>query len=85
MVYQPHSLKEISGLGITKQTNPESQASSSKTESGSVTVQSTELSTFLVSIEGKTDDHDTKLNELTKLVQMLNEQINSSKRTQNLK
>ncbi|GJT87670.1 hypothetical protein Tco_1069387 [Tanacetum coccineum] len=49
----PHSPREISGLGITKQTNPESQTSSSKTESGSVTVQSTELSTFSVSIEAE--------------------------------
>ncbi|GJY55883.1 hypothetical protein Tco_0454998 [Tanacetum coccineum] len=80
MVYHPPFLRERFGLGTTKHTRPESQASSSKVESRLVIIQSTELSTSSVSTEVKTNDHDTKLNKLTKLVQMLNEQLNSSKK-----
>ncbi|GJX09456.1 hypothetical protein Tco_0199315 [Tanacetum coccineum] len=66
MVYQPHSTREISGLGTTKDTKPESQASSSKTESGSITIQSTKPSTSPVPTIVKTNDHDTKLDSQNK-------------------
>ncbi|GJY14308.1 hypothetical protein Tco_0383617 [Tanacetum coccineum] len=78
LTYQDHSLRERSGLGTMKQTNPETQESLSKSVSGPVTVSGTEPVTSSVPTKVKNSKQDSKIDELTKLVQMLmDEKINS--------
>ncbi|GJS62340.1 hypothetical protein Tco_0657124 [Tanacetum coccineum] len=72
LTYQPHSPKgEKPGLGIMKHTKPETQESSSKSVSGPVTVSNIKPVTLLVHTEVKNTEQESKINELTKLVQML--------------
>ncbi|GJU33671.1 hypothetical protein Tco_1182025 [Tanacetum coccineum] len=78
LTFQPHSPKERSGLGIMKHTKPETQDSSNKSVSGTVTVSETEPTTPLVPIEVKNTEQESKINKLTKLVQMLIDEKNSS-------
>ncbi|GJU03796.1 hypothetical protein Tco_1114134 [Tanacetum coccineum] len=78
LTYQDHSPRERSGLGTMKQTNPKTQESLSKSVSGPVTVCGTEPVTSSVPTEAKNSKQDSKIDELTKLVQMLmDEKINS--------
>ncbi|GKE05259.1 hypothetical protein Tco_1397277 [Tanacetum coccineum] len=60
LTYQDHFLKERSGLGRMKHTKPETQESSNKNVSGRVT--------YSVPTEVKTNDQESKIIELTKLV-----------------
>nr|GEZ30720.1 retrovirus-related Pol polyprotein from transposon TNT 1-94 [Tanacetum cinerariifolium] len=64
LTFQPHSSKERPGLGIMKHTKQ-------ITPSGSVTVSETKQITHSVPTEVKNTEQELKLNELTKLVQML--------------
>ncbi|GKF02104.1 hypothetical protein Tco_0029027, partial [Tanacetum coccineum] len=83
LTFQPHSPKERSFLGIMKHTKPETQDSLNKSVSGIVTVSETEPTTPLVPTEVKETEQESKINELTKLVQMLiDEKINSTQKTQ---
>ncbi|GJX95308.1 hypothetical protein Tco_0351106 [Tanacetum coccineum] len=83
LTFQPHSPKERSGLGIMKNTKPETQDSLNKSVSGTVTVSEIEPTTPLVHIEVKNTEQESKINELTKLVQMLiDENVNSTQKTQ---
>ncbi|GKE16777.1 hypothetical protein Tco_1424354, partial [Tanacetum coccineum] len=78
LTYQDHSLRKRSGLGTMKHTKLETQKSSNKNVSRHVTVSNPEPVTSLVPTEVKTNDQESKINELTKLVQMLmDEKINS--------
>ncbi|GKG08655.1 hypothetical protein Tco_0334487, partial [Tanacetum coccineum] len=63
--FQPHSPKERPGLGIMKHTKPETQDSSNKSVSGTVTVSETKQTTPLVPTEVKDTEQESKLNELT--------------------
>ncbi|GJY39296.1 hypothetical protein Tco_0425660 [Tanacetum coccineum] len=86
LTYQDHSPIERLGLGTMKHTKPKTQESSSKNVSGSVTVCDTKPVTSLVPTEVKINDQDFKIDELTKLVQMLmDEKINSTQRIQESK
>ncbi|GJZ49581.1 hypothetical protein Tco_0603771 [Tanacetum coccineum] len=77
------SPKERPGLGIMKHTKPETQDSSNKSVSGTVTVSETKQTTPSVPTEVKDTKQESKLNALTKLVQMLiDEKVNSNKKTQ---
>ncbi|GJX88602.1 retrovirus-related pol polyprotein from transposon TNT 1-94 [Tanacetum coccineum] len=71
LTFQPHSPKERPGLGIMKYTKPKTQDSLNKSVSGTVTVSDTEPTTPLVPIKVKNTEQKSKINELTKLVQML--------------
>ncbi|GJZ12251.1 retrovirus-related pol polyprotein from transposon TNT 1-94 [Tanacetum coccineum] len=71
LTFQPHSPKERPSLGIMKHTNPETHDSLKKSVSGPVTVSETEPTTPSVPIEFKDTEQESKINELTKLVQML--------------
>ncbi|GJY53229.1 retrovirus-related pol polyprotein from transposon TNT 1-94 [Tanacetum coccineum] len=71
LTFQPHSLRKIPSLGIMKHTKPETQDSVDKSVSGIVTVRETEPTTPSVPTEVKNTEQETKLNELTKLVQLL--------------
>ncbi|GKA78602.1 hypothetical protein Tco_0785139 [Tanacetum coccineum] len=83
LTIQPHSPKERPGLGIMKHIKPETQDSSNKSVSGTVTISETKQTTPLVPTEVKDTKHDSNLNELTKLVQMLiDEKVNSNQKTQ---
>ncbi|GKC49798.1 hypothetical protein Tco_1072543 [Tanacetum coccineum] len=83
LTYQDHSPRERSGLGTMKQTKPGTKESSSKNDSGPVTIYDIELVTSSVPPEVKTNDQESKINELTKLVQMLmDEKINSTQKPQ---
>ncbi|GJY63391.1 retrovirus-related pol polyprotein from transposon TNT 1-94 [Tanacetum coccineum] len=83
LTFQPHFPKERPCLGIIKHTKPETQDSSNKSVSGTVTVSETKQTTSLVPTEVKDTEQESKLNELTKLVQMLiNEKVNSNQKTQ---
>ncbi|GKE12657.1 hypothetical protein Tco_1416208, partial [Tanacetum coccineum] len=83
LTFQPHSPKERSGLGIMKNTKPETQDSLNKSVSGTVTVSETEPTTPSVPIEVKNTEQESKINELTKLAQMLiDEKVNSTQKTQ---
>ncbi|GJU64074.1 retrovirus-related pol polyprotein from transposon TNT 1-94 [Tanacetum coccineum] len=83
LTYQDHSPRERPGLGTMKHTKPETQESSSKSVSGPVTISDTKPVTSLVPTEVKNTEQDSKIDELTKLVQMLlDEKINSSQKTQ---
>ncbi|GKE19685.1 hypothetical protein Tco_1427262 [Tanacetum coccineum] len=83
LTYQDQSLRERSGLGTMKHTKPEAQESSNKSVSGPVTVSDTEPVTSSVPTKVKTNDQESKIDELTKLVQMLiDEKINSTQKVQ---
>ncbi|GKA03926.1 hypothetical protein Tco_0676707 [Tanacetum coccineum] len=71
LTFQPHSPKERPGLGIMKHTKPETQDSSNKSVSRTVTISETEPTTPLVPTEVKDTEQESKINELTKLVQMI--------------
>ncbi|GJS73733.1 retrovirus-related pol polyprotein from transposon TNT 1-94 [Tanacetum coccineum] len=71
------------GLGTMKHTKPKTQESSNKNVSRHVTVSNPELVTCSVHTKVKTNDQESKINELTKLVQMLmDEKINSTQKSQ---
>nr|GEW11773.1 retrovirus-related Pol polyprotein from transposon TNT 1-94 [Tanacetum cinerariifolium] len=69
--YQDHSPRERSGLGTMKHTKLKNQESLNNNVLGSVTVSNLEPVISLVPIEVKINDQESKINELTKLVQML--------------
>ncbi|GJY19535.1 hypothetical protein Tco_0391026 [Tanacetum coccineum] len=69
--FQPYSPKERPGLGIMKHTKPETQNSSNESVLGTVTVNESKQTTPSVPNEVKDTEKESKLNELTKLVQML--------------
>ncbi|GJU09704.1 hypothetical protein Tco_1132100 [Tanacetum coccineum] len=69
--FQPHSPKERPGLGIMKHTKPETHDSLNKSVSGTITVSETEPTTPLDPTKVKDTKQESKINELTKLVQML--------------
>ncbi|GKA34966.1 hypothetical protein Tco_0721395 [Tanacetum coccineum] len=69
LTFQPHSLRERPGLGIMKH-KPETQDSLDKSVSGTVTVSETEPTTPSVPTEVNNIEQESKINELTKLVQM---------------
>ncbi|GJR31194.1 retrovirus-related pol polyprotein from transposon TNT 1-94 [Tanacetum coccineum] len=75
--------EERSGLGTMKHTKPETQESSNKSVSGPVIIFDTEPVTSSVPTKVKTNDQESKIDELTKLVQMLmDEKINSTQKIQ---
>ncbi|GJS15496.1 hypothetical protein Tco_0409968 [Tanacetum coccineum] len=79
LTYQDHFPRERAGLCIIKHIKHETQESSSKSVSGPVTICVTKPITFSVLLKINNNEQDSKLNELTKLVQMLiNEKVNSS-------
>ncbi|GJU42574.1 hypothetical protein Tco_1195531 [Tanacetum coccineum] len=83
LTFQPHSPKERPGLGIMKHTKPKTQDSLNKSVSGTVTISETELTTPSVPAEVKDTEQESKINELTKFVQILiNENVNSTQKTQ---
>ncbi|GJR57679.1 hypothetical protein Tco_1499841 [Tanacetum coccineum] len=83
LTYTYHSPRERSGLGTMKYTKPETQESLNKNVSGPVTVSNPESVTSSVHTEVKTNDQESKINELTKPVQMLmDEKINSTQKHQ---
>ncbi|GKD96375.1 hypothetical protein Tco_1380272, partial [Tanacetum coccineum] len=71
LIFQPYSLGKRPGLGIMKHTKPETQESLDNSVSGTVTVSETKPTTPSVPTEVKNTEQESKLNELTKLVQML--------------
>nr|GEU30167.1 hypothetical protein [Tanacetum cinerariifolium] len=71
LTFQPHSPKERPCLGILKHKKPKTQDSLNKSVSGTVTVSETEPTTPSVPIEVKNTKQESKINELSKLVQML--------------
>nr|GEV63320.1 retrovirus-related Pol polyprotein from transposon TNT 1-94 [Tanacetum cinerariifolium] len=76
--YQEHSLRE---RGTMKHTKPDTQKSSSKNVSGHVTVCTIKPIITSVPTEVENNEHESKINELTKLVQMLvDERVNSSQK-----
>ncbi|GKC17387.1 hypothetical protein Tco_1014169 [Tanacetum coccineum] len=83
LTYQDHSLRERPGLGKMNHTKPETKESSNKIVSGPVTDQDTKPVTSLVPTKVKTNDQESKINELIKLVQILmDEKINLTQMTQ---
>nr|GEV06705.1 retrovirus-related Pol polyprotein from transposon TNT 1-94 [Tanacetum cinerariifolium] len=81
--YQDHFPKERSGLETMKHTKPETLESSNKSVLGPVTVLNPKPATSSVPIEVKTNDQESKINELTKLVQILiDEKINLNQKPQ---
>ncbi|GJT55996.1 hypothetical protein Tco_0991050 [Tanacetum coccineum] len=83
LTFQPHSPKERPGLGIMKHTKPETQDSSNESVLGTVTASESKQTTPSVPTEVKDTEQESKLNELTKLVQMLiDEKVNSDQKTQ---
>ncbi|GJU87077.1 retrovirus-related pol polyprotein from transposon TNT 1-94 [Tanacetum coccineum] len=83
LIFQPHSLKERPGLGIMKHTKPETQDSSNESVSGTITVNESKQTTPSVPTEVKDTEQESKLNELTKLAQMLiDEKVNFDQKTQ---
>ncbi|GKB01274.1 hypothetical protein Tco_0829318 [Tanacetum coccineum] len=68
LTYQDHSPRERPGLGTMKHTKPKIQESSNKSVSRIVTVCNTEPITSLVPTEVKTNDQESKIDELTKLI-----------------
>ncbi|GJS18265.1 putative reverse transcriptase domain-containing protein [Tanacetum coccineum] len=86
LTYQDHSPRERPGLGTMKHTKYKTQESSSKNVSGPVTVYETEPVTILVPTKVQINDQESKIDELTKLVQMLtDEKINSTQKIQESK
>ncbi|GJT62586.1 retrovirus-related pol polyprotein from transposon TNT 1-94 [Tanacetum coccineum] len=82
LTFQTHSLKERPCLGIMKHTKPETQDSLNKSVSRIVTISETEPTTPSVPTKVKNTEHESKINELTKLVHMLiNEKVNSDQKT----
>ncbi|GJT39423.1 hypothetical protein Tco_0939288 [Tanacetum coccineum] len=83
LTFQPHSQKERPGLGVMKHTKPETQVSLNKSVSRTVTISETEPITPSVTTEVKNIEQESKINELTTLVQMLiDEKVNSTQKTQ---
>ncbi|GJU39696.1 hypothetical protein Tco_1192653 [Tanacetum coccineum] len=83
LTFQHYSLKERPGLSIMKHIKPETHDSSNKSVSGTVTISETKQTTPSVPTEVKDTEQESKLNELTKLVQILiNEKVNSNQNTQ---
>ncbi|GKA91859.1 hypothetical protein Tco_0813784 [Tanacetum coccineum] len=83
LTYQDHSLKERPSLSTMKHTKPETQESSSKSVSRLVTICDLEPVTSLVPTEVKNNEQESKIDELTKLVQMLiDKKINSTQKIQ---
>nr|GEW50720.1 ribonuclease H-like domain-containing protein [Tanacetum cinerariifolium] len=71
LTFQPHSPKKRPGLGIMEHTKPETQGSSNKSVSKTVTVAEIKQTTPSVPTKVKDTKRESKLNELTKLVHML--------------
>ncbi|GJW46060.1 retrovirus-related pol polyprotein from transposon TNT 1-94 [Tanacetum coccineum] len=71
LTFQPHSPRERLGLGTMKHTKPETHDSSNKYVSKTVTGSKTKQTTPSVPTEVKVTKQESKLNELTKLVQMI--------------
>nr|GEW62706.1 retrovirus-related Pol polyprotein from transposon TNT 1-94 [Tanacetum cinerariifolium] len=83
LTFQPYSTKERPGLGIMKHTKTETQDSFNKSVSGTITVSEIKQTTSSVPTKVKYIEQELKLNELTKLVQMLtDEKVNSNQMTQ---
>nr|GEZ20859.1 retrovirus-related Pol polyprotein from transposon TNT 1-94 [Tanacetum cinerariifolium] len=74
LTFQPHSPKERPGLCIMKHTKPETHDSSNKSVSETITVSETKQIIPSVPTEVKDTEQESKLNELTKLVQMLTDE-----------
>ncbi|GJW89236.1 retrovirus-related pol polyprotein from transposon TNT 1-94 [Tanacetum coccineum] len=86
LTYEDHSPKERPGLGTMKHTNPKTQESSNKNVSGTITVCDIEVVTYSVPTELKINDQESKIDEMTKLVQMLmGEKSNSTQMIQESK
>ncbi|GJR07122.1 hypothetical protein Tco_0530106 [Tanacetum coccineum] len=86
LTYQEHSQRERPCLGTMKHTKPDTQESSSKSVSRPVTVCTTEPVITSVHTEVKNNEQESKINELTKLIQMLiDEKVNSSQKIQESK
>ncbi|GKA89553.1 retrovirus-related pol polyprotein from transposon TNT 1-94 [Tanacetum coccineum] len=86
LTYQDHSSRERPGLGTMKHTKPETQEFSSKSASRHVTIYDTKPVTSLVPTKVKNNEQESKIDELTKLVQMLmDEKINSTQKIQESK
>ncbi|GJR40305.1 hypothetical protein Tco_1215989 [Tanacetum coccineum] len=83
LTFQPYSPRERSCLGTMKHTKLETQESSDKSVSRTVTINEIEPTTPSVPTKVKNTEQESKLNELTKLVQMLiDEKVNSTQKTQ---
>ncbi|GKC04937.1 hypothetical protein Tco_0996547 [Tanacetum coccineum] len=83
LTFQHHSPKERPGLGIMKHTKPETQDSSKESVLRTVTVSESKQTTRSVPTKVKDTKQESKLNELTKLVQMLiDEKVNYDQKTQ---
>nr|GEV24569.1 retrovirus-related Pol polyprotein from transposon TNT 1-94 [Tanacetum cinerariifolium] len=83
LTFHPHSPKVRPDLGIMKHTKLETQDCLDKSVSGTVTVSETEPTRPSIPTEDKNTEQESKINELTKLVQMLiDENVNSTKMTQ---
>ncbi|GJX67202.1 hypothetical protein Tco_0302929 [Tanacetum coccineum] len=83
LTYQDHSPREKPGLGKRNHTNPETKESLNKIVLGPVIDQDTKPDTPSILTEVIKNDQESKINELTKLVQMLmNEKINSTQMTE---
>nr|GEX54236.1 hypothetical protein [Tanacetum cinerariifolium] len=81
LAYQDHSSIERSGLGTMTQTKPKTQESSNKIFSGPVTIFNPKQSPTSVPTKVKTNDQESKIYKLTKLIQMLmDEKINSNQK-----
>ncbi|GJX31631.1 hypothetical protein Tco_0241486 [Tanacetum coccineum] len=81
--FQSHSPKERPSLGIMKHTKLETQNSSNESVLGTVIVNESKQTTPSVPNEVKDTEQESKLNELTKLVQMLiDEKVNFDQKTQ---
>ncbi|GJT29075.1 retrovirus-related pol polyprotein from transposon TNT 1-94 [Tanacetum coccineum] len=78
LIFQPHSLGERPGLGIMKHTKTETQEYLDNSVSGTITVSETKPTIPSVPTEVKNTEQESKLNELTKLVQMLIDEKNTS-------
>ncbi|GJX24218.1 retrovirus-related pol polyprotein from transposon TNT 1-94 [Tanacetum coccineum] len=71
LTFQTHSPKERPGLGIMKHTKPKTQDSLNKSVSGTIIVSKIEPTTHSVPTDVKDIEQESKINELTKIVQML--------------
>ncbi|GKC08167.1 retrovirus-related pol polyprotein from transposon TNT 1-94 [Tanacetum coccineum] len=83
LTFQSHSPRERPSLGIMKHTKPETQDYLNKSFSGTVTICKTKPTIPSVPTEVKDTEQESKINELTKFVQMLiDEKVNSTQKTQ---
>ncbi|GKC69256.1 hypothetical protein Tco_1115139 [Tanacetum coccineum] len=83
LTYQDQSSRERPGSTTMKHTEPKTQESLSKSVSRPVNVFDTETVTSLVPIKVKNNEQESKIDELTKLVQMLiDKKINSTQKIQ---